>query len=256
MAAQAPEADGGAGQDASQVPLADAVTCPIPPGEVHLWVVDLDATVPGADACLDAAERERAASYLSPRDGARFAASRGGLRLILGRYLRADPAVLRFRRRPGGRPELACQASPPLEFSLARSTGIAVVAISAGPVGTDLEAIAPRPGLADLAAARFGAAEAARIAGGCCAGTPLRSFYRHWTAREAWLKALGAGLTALRDAEFDCRNGPAVRIRGGGADVPPLSLHLPDVTPGHAAAVAAAGPVTACPLFRLRSVPQ
>ena len=68
----------------------------------------------GQHRLLDAAERNRATSYLSALDGARFAASRAGLRRILGRYLDADPAELRFDRDPGGRPVLAS-----LEFHLA-----------------------------------------------------------------------------------------------------------------------------------------
>jgi 4'-phosphopantetheinyl transferase len=118
------------------------------------------------------------------------------------------------------------------------------VAVSAGPVGTDVEAIAARDGLADLAAARFGPAEAACVASGGCTGSALRSFYRHWTAREAWLKAVGIGLTALRDTEFDCRNDLAIRFRGTARTAPDLRLQLLDISPAHAAAVAAAGPVT------------
>ncbi len=79
-------------------------------GEVHAWLIDLDALPVGR--LLAPAERDRAASYARPRDGARFAASRAWLRLILSRYVDASPAELRFaagadgrpglRRRPGG----------------------------------------------------------------------------------------------------------------------------------------------------------
>jgi 4'-phosphopantetheinyl transferase len=225
-------------------------------GEVHTWIVDLDASADDSGGLLDAAERDRAASYLSPLEGARFATSRAFLRRILGRYLCADPAGLRFDTGPGGRPVLVGQHGPPgqdtaLQFSLSRSAGVALVAVSAGPasaalVGADVEAIVPRDGLADLAAARFGPMEAACVAKGGCASSPLRSFYRHWTAREAWLKAIGVGLAALRDVEFDCGPGPVVRFRGTAGTMSDLRLHLLDSCPEYAVAVAATGPVTAC----------
>jgi 4'-phosphopantetheinyl transferase len=229
-------------------------------GEVQAWIVDLDVPAGDRDQLLDAAERDRAASYLRAADGARFAASRAALRRILGRYLGIDPAAVRFDTGTGGRPVLANGPyGHDLQFSLSRSAGVAVVAVSAGPgprpasallVGADVEAIVPRAGLADLAdltdlaAARFSPAEAACIASAGCAGSPLRSFYRHWTAREAWLKAMGAGLAALREIEFDCCPVPAVRFRGTAVTAPDLRLHVLDISPDLAAAVAATGPLT------------
>ena len=215
--------------------------------EVHAWIIDLDAPADCSDdplALLEDAERDRMTRYLSPRDGARFAASRAGLRRILGGYLGTDPAGLRFRTAPGGRPRLAGQHRSPVQFSLSRSAGVALLAVSAGQVGADVEAIEARDGLPDLAAARFGRAEADCVATGRCAGSPLRSFYRHWTAREAWLKAVGIGLAGLRDAEFDCRDDLAMLFRGTAVIPADLRLQLFDISPAHAAAVAAAGPVT------------
>jgi 4'-phosphopantetheinyl transferase len=236
------------------------------PGEVHAWIVDLDESADDSSGLLDAAERDRAASYLSALDGARFAASRAALRRILSRYLGTDPAALRFGVGVGGRPVLARQHVRPgqgtagLQFSLSRSASVALVAVSAGPasaafVGADVEAIVVRDGLTDLAAARFGPAEAACVSSGRCTGSTLRSFYRHWTAREACLKAIGAGLAALRDVEFDCRPVPAVRFRSKAAALPGLRLHLLDSTPEYAVAIAATGPVTSCPRLPPGSVP-
>lgn len=226
-------------------------------GEAHAWIVDLNAPADGSDQLLDAAERARAASYLSALDGARFAASRAALRCIVGRYLGADPATLRLDTGPGGRPVLTGPLGhhvAGLQFSLSRSASVALVAVSAGPVGADIEAIVPRAGLADLAAARFGPAEAACITSGGCADSSLASFYRHWTAREAWLKATGVGLANLRDIEFGCRPAPAVRIRSTARSVPGLRLHVLDIFPELAVAIAATGPVTTC--LRLPAAPM
>jgi 4'-phosphopantetheinyl transferase len=235
-------------------------------GEVHAWIVDLDASADDSSELLDAAERDRAASYVRTLDGARFAASRAVLRRILSHYLGTDPTALQFTAGPGGRLVLARQHVRPgqgtarLQFSLSRSASVALVAVCAGPasaafVGADVEAIVVRDGLTDLAAARFGPAEAACISSGGCAGSSLRSFYRHWTAREAWLKAIGAGLAALSDVEFECRPVPAVRFRSTVAALPDLRLHLLDSPPGYAVALAATGPVTSCLRLPPGSVP-
>lgn len=273
MGAPAP-VTGGAGPHGALGPAELRLGAPRRPGEVHVWIVDLDAPAEDASQLLDAAECDRAASYLSSVDGGRFAASRTALRRILGGCLGADPAALRFDTGPGGRPVLAgrhgqfrqeqgrqLEEGRPLgqeqrlQFSLSRSAGVALVAVSAGTVGVDVEAIVPRDGLADLAAARFSAAEADCISGGACGGSPLGSFYRHWTAREAWLKAFGVGLAALRDVEFDCRPAPAIRFRSTDT-APDVRLHLLDCSPEHAGAVVSAGPVTSWERVPAGAVPR
>jgi 4'-phosphopantetheinyl transferase len=200
---------------------------------VHAWLIDLDAPGAAAAVPLDAAERARAASFLRPRDGARFAASRAALRAVLARYLGGEPEDLDFRVGPHGQPRLAANE---VQFSLARSGGLALVAVSSEPVGADLERVEARPGLADVAGARFPRREGERIAAGCC-GLPVLSFYRHWTAKEAFLKATGCGLAGLRDTELVCGGRLAIWFAGRPADGWSLSVARP--TSGYAAAIVA-----------------
>jgi len=222
---------------------------------VEAWLIDLDAPVDSAAASgltcspLARAERDRATTYLRPRDGARFAASRAWLRLLLGRYLDTEPADLRFTTGPDRRPALAGGHAGSVHFSLSRSAGLALIAVSRSPVGADLELVSPRAGLADLVGSRFGAAEAACIASGC-GGSPLHGFYRHWTAKEAYLKATGRGLAGLRGTELVCGVRPAIRSSGRLATDWTLSLPLltarQGLAVGWAAAIVGAGPVTRC----------
>lgn len=216
------------------------------PGEVHAWLIDLDAPVRAA-RLLDPAERDRATSYLLPRDGARFAASRAWLRMITSRYLDADPAGLRFATGSDGRPALAGDHAALLHFSLSRSAHAALVAVSNSPVGADIEVVSARAGLADLVVCRFGPAEARCIADGC-SGSPLRGFYRHWTAKEAYLKATGAGLAGLRATELTCGASPAVRF--GGQPAAGWTISLIKAAPDCAAAIVGGGPVSSCRLER------
>jgi len=205
---------------------------------VHAWLIGLDAEADRAGEVLAGYERDRAASYLLPLDGARFAASRAALRRILAGYVGRAPRNLEFLADRRGRPVLI---GHDLHFSLARSGALALLAISPSPVGADLERIEPRPGLADLAAAGFGPGEAACVARGC-AGSLLRGFYRHWTAKEAFLKAIGCGLGGFGEAELDCSGTPAIWFRGTPAAG--WALSMIEVPAGYAAAIVASQPVT------------
>lgn len=216
----------------------DPGTITIGAGDVHAWLVDLDGW-PASEKMLAAAERHRSASYLRPRDGARFAASRAAVRVILSGYAGCEPERLRFVAGSRGQPRLAGHSLP---FSLSRSGGIALLAVSADPVGADLELVRPRSGLADLAAARFTAAEAACVAAGC-AGSPVRSFYRHWVVREAYLKATGRGLAGLRDTELACGAVPVIWFRG--TPEPGWKVSMTEEVPGYEAAIVAGRQVTA-----------
>ena len=213
----------------------------VAPGEVNAWLVDLDAPPLGI-ARLGPAELARSGSYLSPRDGARFAAGRTWLRVILGRYLDADPSGLEFETCLGGRPRLAGDSAASIHFSLSRSAGRGLVAVSSSPVGADIEHLRARIGVAGLVAGCFGVAEARCIHAGC-GGSQLRGFYRHWTAKEAYLKATGHGLAGLRTTELRCGAPPIVKV--GGQTVA-WTVSLLDAGPGQAAAIVGSGPVTSC----------
>jgi 4'-phosphopantetheinyl transferase len=215
-----------------------AGTMAIGPGDVHAWVVDLDRWRAGL-MVLEPDEQDRSAGYLRPQDGARFAVSRAATRVILSGYLGCEPGRLRFVASGRGKPQVAGHS---LQVSLSRSGRVALLAVSPDPVGADLELIRPRAGLADLVAARFAAGEAACFASGC-AGSPTRSFYRHWVAKEAYLKATGRGLAALRDTELICGPAPVIRFRG--TPEPGWQVCVTEAIPGYLAAVAAARPVTA-----------
>jgi 4'-phosphopantetheinyl transferase len=221
--------------DTMLAPQPGAIT--LGPGDVHAWIVDLDSPGGGLGV-LDPAERDRAASYLRPADGAGFAAGRAAARTILSGYVGCAPERLRFRTGSHGQPRLAGYR---LSFSMARSDALALFAVASDPVGADLELLRPRPALTDLAAATFGAPELACIAARC-AGSPVRGFYRHWTAKEAYLKAVGCGLAGLRDAELVCGRASFIRFRGEAQ--PGWQLTLADPAAGYVAAIAAAARVT------------
>ena len=197
----------------------------LPPGEVHVWRVDLDAAPPrlaALAATLSAAERGRALRLRFDAHRDRWVAARGALRAILATYLRRAPGSLELAADANGKPFLRNGDGPaPLRFNLAHADGVALVAVGwHREIGVDIEREAPDRADLEVARRLFAADEAVALAG---MPVPLRcrAFFALWTAREAYAKAIGRGLEAMSDTP---PTGWTVR-------------HL-EVGPGYAAALA------------------
>lgn len=167
-------------------------------GAVHLWTVALDAD----------AERRALAARLSDEEQAlaqrlrlgrvrrRFVVTRVVLRELLGEYTSTAPGELRFAHNSNGKPRLASPSDGGVEFNVSHSGRLALIAVSrAGRVGVDIETLERRVG-GVLGSRAFSDGERARIT-----RLPVqdrtRAALEHWTAKEAYLKAIGTGLRAL-----------------------------------------------------------
>src|SRR3954463_3524068 len=112
------------------------------PGESHVWSVALDAQPASVGAALSEDELLRAARF-KVEDGRRnFVATRGALRILLGRYLDEDPAAIRFTASKNGKPGLV-HPSMPL-FNVSHSGDAGLIAIARADVGVDIEEVVPR----------------------------------------------------------------------------------------------------------------
>jgi 4'-phosphopantetheinyl transferase len=170
--------------------------------EVHVWRVDLDdppMSVGACDVLLGEDERARGRRFRHDRDRVRFIVRRAALRWILASYAGVDAAALRFSESARGRPLLvAAGDARDLRFSVARSEGLAIVAVTHGrALGADVERIRAVPEAVGIAEHFFAAAEA----GALRAKTPNErdvAFLAHWTRVEALLKATGEGIARTR----------------------------------------------------------
>ncbi len=166
------------------------------PGDVHVWRAFLDT--PGVPAAglwesLSGCERERAERLRSPEHRSRFVAMHGMLRAILGAYLHLPPGELRFTYSAFGKPEV--ENSLGLRFSASRSQNIGLFAITLGrAIGVDVEQVRPIEDAERIAAAFFHPVEYEGLM-----RTPepvrLEMFFSLWTKKEAYIKALGTGLS-------------------------------------------------------------
>ncbi|GKS58144.1 4'-phosphopantetheinyl transferase [Nitrospira sp.] len=137
-------------------------------------------------------------SHLRVRE--RFVLSRGILRLLLGRYIRCDPARVDIVLEASGRPILGPSHGPGgLRWSLAHSHEAVVVALSHHlRVGIDLEYLG-RPMHASEVAHRFFHANEATRLDTLPEDGRTEAFFHYWTAKEAVLKATGLGLSGALD---------------------------------------------------------
>lgn len=162
---------------------------------IEIVTVDLDA-LPTRHDLLDADENRRARAFLRPQDGHRFAAAHGLLRQLLGLACGEPPASLVWGVRESGKPWLP--AHPRLGFNLSHAGPIAVIALGRDlRVGVDVEHLARSLDWRGIASHYFSADECRAIGDGEGAA---RRFYTLWTAKEAVLKAIGCGLSALDNA--------------------------------------------------------
>ena len=173
---------------------------------VHVWHFPLDiAPEPRAAlaALLVPDEMKRAARFHFDRDRERYVVGRGTLRLLLGKYLNTAAQDITFCYGAQGKPCLAAPADASgLHFNLSHSADRALLAVSRGrQVGVDIEAVRPNVDCEVLAQTYFSPAEREALFG-LPQAERAAAFFRLWTRKESYLKALGGGLMLPLDS-FD-----------------------------------------------------
>lgn len=193
---------------------------------------------PGDPAVLSADERARWERMRSHTKRREFLVGRTALRTTLGALLGVPPRDLRFEYGPHGKPLLA--QHPALHFNLSHSGDRAVVVVCRrGPVGVDIEALRPSRPFRRLADRFFAPPEADWLAS-LPAAAQRNAFYRMWTLKEGYLKAIGTGLTlSSRAFVIDAGVEPAqlVETPADQQDASAWTLHEVSATAGYVAAL-------------------
>lgn len=207
------------------------------PPAIEVHCIDLDRSDDDADGRLATRdELDRASRFRHAVDARRFLARRAAARRLIGRRLGVPPRAIAFAYGRWGKPMLAGYR---LQFSLSRSGPLMMLAMADDlPVGCDIERQDPGRDLAAIAAGCFTRDEARRIA--LLPGEArVAAFYDCWTRKEAYLKAVGIGMSLpMSSFEFRCdANGSGVL--DGESDAW-TSIGW-DPAPGYRAAVVAAG---------------
>lgn len=176
---------------------------PLESGSVQIWRINLPHRLP--PQCLEHLSEEELTRYhrlIPPEKKCQFACARHALRQILAYHMGVDPRSIVFECGPDGKPGLArgLLEIAPIAFNVSHSGELAVCALVLGQaIGIDLERIDPDRPFLTLARRFFAAEEIAQLAAVAPEALPL-AFYRCWTAKEAYVKAVGRGLLLPLDS--------------------------------------------------------
>lgn len=185
--------------------------------EVQVWTVRLEAadhSFARACAWLSPNETERAARFRFEKHRRAFVLGRATLRALASSYLRIAPAEVNFVYGSKGKPALA-RVAISLDFNVSNSGDLASYAFTLGcEIGIDLESCRRVADIEGIARRFFAASEVAELM-----DLPdeqrHEGFFNCWTRKEAYIKAVGDGLSVPLDSfEVTLRPGDAARMIG------------------------------------------
>jgi 4'-phosphopantetheinyl transferase len=217
-------------------------------GEIHVWRAALDVAPERLGALartLAPDEEARAQRFHFERDARWYIAGRGILRALLGRYLGVAPGDVRLVYGEHGKPALdgAGAHGSRLRFNATHAQGLALYALAAGAeVGIDVERLRHVDDAERIVERYFAPAEREALRA-LAMEERDEGFLRCWTRKEAYLKAVGAGLGWPLDqfaVSLDAAE-PArlLHVTGDAAEAARWSLWSLDPAPGFVGALAA-----------------
>jgi 4'-phosphopantetheinyl transferase len=217
--------------------------------EVHVWLPELD---PPAEClqhmaqCLSENELIRAGRFHFKRDKKRFIVRRSVLRMILGCYLNIEPNSVQFSDCLHGKPYLEeTVGDSTLQFNLGNSNDIALYAFTrCREIGVDIEYLRALPD-ADQISERFFSANENATLHALPASQRQQAFFNCWTRKEAYIKAIGKGLSQPLD-QFEVSLEPTepaslLNVEGDPGEASRWSLSTLTPPPGYVAALAVEG---------------
>lgn len=171
-------------------------------GVLDLWQIDLDRAISESDRDLlnpeETAKADRIIIEAKRRQSYR---ARAELRRILGLYLDVEPRALCFVYGEHGKPGVVLDPSgrpAPLSFNLSHSGTVGLVGVIFErpelQLGVDIEEARDGREFLSIAESFFAADEVAVFRRLPAREQPA-AFYRAWTRKEAYLKAIGTGLS-------------------------------------------------------------
>jgi 4'-phosphopantetheinyl transferase len=206
------------------------LSLPIPPqsldaDEVHVWLLRAEQVAAPAllrrfEALLAPDEQDRRDRYAHERTRTEYLLARGLARTVLASYTGLAPSELRFAADAFGKPVLLAPVGKShLHFNLSHSHGVIVCAAAIErQVGIDVEDAGRTLECLDLAERYFAAAEYAHLRN-LRGAERQATFFAIWTLKEAFVKAIGQGLSfALDSFAFELDGDQLIRFN------PPLSL--------------------------------
>jgi 4'-phosphopantetheinyl transferase len=228
----------------------------------QVWLIEFARFGSAEEICksgLIAEEQERAARYRFAQDRKQYAVTRSCLRWLLGVYLGVEPLSIEIRYAEHGKPYLS-EPYRDLHFNVSHSDELALLAFCRGKMlGIDVERVREDLEVDEIAKRFFSPAEQAALVQ-LPAGQRRQAFFRCWTRKEAFIKAIGEGLSLplhLFDVSVDPEQ-PATLLatRPVSTEAAQWSLRDLVVPRGYAAALAVRAPHLVVNMNTLDTVSQ
>lgn len=167
----------------------------LPKNTVVLWLAYLEDFYPYLTflrSLLNPVEIKRADRFHFEIHQKRYATSQGLLRFLLGQYLSLSPPQIQFSTNAYGKPFVANQS---VHFNISHSNELSLYAFSRDTeIGIDIEYWRERKYFDGIIDSNFSEQEQA-IYHGLDEPLKIASFYQGWTCNEAYIKAIGMGLS-------------------------------------------------------------
>jgi 4'-phosphopantetheinyl transferase len=167
--------------------------------EVHVWFFRTDVALSDEQLTicrsqLSSEEMQRYQRFFYEQDKQNYLVSHVLLRNVLSKYADVQPSRWSFTCNQLGKPEIEKrQGLPEIEFNITHTKGLCACVIAMHTqVGVDAENISRQCDYKKLAQRMFAKDENILLAS---SGEPAVQFYKFWTLREAYVKALGTGLS-------------------------------------------------------------
>ncbi len=180
----------------------------LPADTVHVWRVVLDQpefAVHQLRESLTAAELTRAGRFHFERDQRCYMVAHAALRRIIGCYVRRAPQQIEFRVGSHDKPAVI---DDQLHFNLSHSHELALCAFTLQrEIGVDVEYTPRAVSDRDKLAERFFSARENEVYRALPPEQQGLAFFRCWTRKEAFIKAIGDGLSYPLD-RFDVSFAP------------------------------------------------
>lgn len=190
--------------------------------EVHLWKSRITDYETDAElfynGSLPKDEKEKADNIRSRENRKAYIISRGILRTVLSEYLKVEPGDIVFEYNEHGKPSIANRLNPRnVRFNLSHSRDVILYAVAKDKeVGIDVEYMRDVD-RAERIIERFFSQEQRDFYNSQSDGIKKTAFFRLWTRREAYGKAMGRGFSV---PAVDCGI-PLMR-----SDGKPASVHV------------------------------
>ena len=215
--------------------------------EAHVWFchpdeITDDKLLSQYHSLLGEEEKQRLERFHFKKDQHNYLISHALVRLVLSEYADLKPEAWQFQKNSHGRPDIKQAANDTsLKFNLTHTKGLCACVVTCGAeCGIDAEIVNRKNNLKKIAQRMFADSELDTMKS--LHGWEFReAFFRFWTLRESYVKALGTGLAGSSKAFHFCIDDKAeIEFKNSEADLDKeqWQFALLEPTENHIAAVA------------------